>query len=52
MIADLIITNARVITMDKAKPFAEALAISGNRIVKCRNARRRYGALRQQDPRP
>lgn len=34
MIADLIITNARVITMDKAKPFAEALAISGNRILR------------------
>lgn len=32
--ADLIITNARVITMDKAKPFAEALAIKGNRIIR------------------
>lgn len=34
MSADLIITNARVITMDKANPFAEAIAISGNRIVR------------------
>ena len=34
MTADLIITNARIITMDKAKPFAEAMAISGNRILK------------------
>lgn len=32
--ADLIICNARVITMDKAKPFAESLAITGNRIVR------------------
>ncbi len=31
--ADLIITNARIITMDAARPFAQALAISGNRIV-------------------
>jgi predicted amidohydrolase YtcJ len=31
--ADLIITNARIITMDKAKPFAQALAIQGNRIA-------------------
>ena len=31
--ADLIITNARVITMDKEHPFAEALAVSGNRIL-------------------
>ena len=34
MTADLIITNARIITMDKANPFAEAMAISGNRILK------------------
>ncbi|MFT3671244.1 amidohydrolase [Aestuariivirga sp.] len=34
MSADLIITNARVITMDKANPFAEAIAISGNRITR------------------
>jgi predicted amidohydrolase YtcJ len=32
--ADLIITNARLITMDPAQPFAEAMAISGNRILK------------------
>jgi predicted amidohydrolase YtcJ len=31
--ADLIITNARIITMDKAKPFAQALGIKGNRIA-------------------
>ena len=31
--ASIIITNARLITMDKARPFAEAMAISGNRIV-------------------
>ncbi len=31
--ADLIITNARIITMDKARPFAEALAILKNKIV-------------------
>jgi predicted amidohydrolase YtcJ len=30
---DLIITNARLITMDPAQPFAEALAIAGNRIL-------------------
>jgi predicted amidohydrolase YtcJ len=34
MHADLIITNARIITMDPSQPFAEALAISGNRILK------------------
>jgi predicted amidohydrolase YtcJ len=32
--ADLIISNARIITMDPAKPFAQALAIEGNRIVR------------------
>jgi predicted amidohydrolase YtcJ len=31
--ADFLITNARIITMDKAMPFAEALAISGNHIM-------------------
>jgi predicted amidohydrolase YtcJ len=31
--ASLSITNARLITMNPAKPFAEAIAISGNRIV-------------------
>ncbi len=36
--ADLIITNARIITMDKAKPFAEAMAISGNRIARMGSA--------------
>jgi predicted amidohydrolase YtcJ len=34
MQADLIITNARIITMDKAKPFAEAIAVAGNRIAR------------------
>jgi predicted amidohydrolase YtcJ len=34
MHADIIITNARIITMNPAQPFAEALAISGNRILK------------------
>ena len=32
--ADIIITNARIITMDSARPFAEALAIKGNRILR------------------
>jgi predicted amidohydrolase YtcJ len=34
MHADFIITNARIITMNPAQPFAEALAISGNRILR------------------
>jgi predicted amidohydrolase YtcJ len=32
--ADLIIANARIITMDPAKPVAEAMAIAGNRIIR------------------
>lgn len=32
MTADLLITNAAVLTMDEARPRAEAVAISGNRI--------------------
>ena len=32
--ADILITNARVLTMDPARPRAEALAISGNRIIR------------------
>ena len=32
--ADILITNARVLTMDPARPRAEALAIAGNRIVR------------------
>ena len=32
MSASLIITNAAILTMDKARPRAEAIAISGNRI--------------------
>lgn len=31
--ADLIITNAHALTMDRARPTAEAVAIQGNRIV-------------------
>lgn len=31
--ADIIITNARILTMDGGQPRAEALAISGNRIL-------------------
>ena len=31
--ADIIVTDARVITMDERQPFAEALAIAGNTIV-------------------
>lgn len=31
--ADLIVTNARVITMDEAKPKAEAVAVKGNEII-------------------
>ena len=38
MQADLIITNARIITMDAGQPFAEALAIKGNRILKVGSA--------------
>ena len=36
--ADLIIANARIITMDPAKPSAEALAVKGNRLLKVGNA--------------
>ncbi len=36
--ADLIITNARIITMDPAQPFAEALAIKGNQILTVGNS--------------
>eukprot|EP01030_Chromulinospumella_sphaerica_P028323 gene28323-28653_t len=32
--ADLLITNARVLTMDPARPRAGALAIAGNRIIR------------------
>ena len=32
--ADIIIHNARIITMDDLQPFAEALAIRGNRIMR------------------
>jgi predicted amidohydrolase YtcJ len=35
--ADLIITNARIITMDPARRFAEALAVKGNRILQVGN---------------
>ena len=31
--SDLIITNACVITMDVAQPFAQSLAIAGNKII-------------------
>jgi len=31
--ADLILTNARIRTMDPARPFAQALAVTGGRIV-------------------
>ncbi|WP_371744614.1 amidohydrolase family protein [Nordella sp. HKS 07] len=31
--ADIIITNAKILTMDKALPRAEALAIAGNRLL-------------------
>src|SRR5712691_9232511 len=31
--ADLIIINARIHTMDQGRPLAEAVAISGNRII-------------------
>jgi predicted amidohydrolase YtcJ len=34
MSADLIITNARILTMNGASPRAEALAIAGNRILR------------------
>jgi len=32
--ADILITNARVLTMDPARPTAEAVALKGNRIVR------------------
>ena len=32
--ADILITNARVLTMDPARPRAEAVAIAGNRIIR------------------
>ena len=32
--ADILITNARVLTMDPARPRAEALALKGNRIIR------------------
>ena len=32
--ADILITNARILTMDPARPRAEALAIQGNRIIR------------------
>ena len=32
--ADILITNARVLTMDPARPRAEAIAIAGNRIIR------------------
>ncbi|MCX7345293.1 MAG: amidohydrolase [Alphaproteobacteria bacterium] len=32
--ADILITNARILTMDGARPRAEALAITGNRITR------------------
>lgn len=32
--ADILITNARVLTMDPARPTAEAVAIAGNRIIR------------------
>lgn len=33
MTADLIVTNARILTMDEERPAAEAIAISGDRIA-------------------
>ena len=32
--ADILITNARVLTMDPDRPRADALAIKGNRILR------------------
>ena len=34
MTASLIITNAAILTMDAARPTAEAIAVSGNRIMR------------------
>jgi predicted amidohydrolase YtcJ len=34
MSASLIITNARILTMDRARPRAEAIAVSGNRVTR------------------
>lgn len=36
-LASIIINNARLITMDVSRPFAEAMAISGNRIIRVGN---------------
>ncbi len=33
MIVDMIVTNAKVLTMDKARPRAEAVALDGGRII-------------------
>ena len=41
--ADILITNARILTMDGARPRAEALAITGNRIIRVGSRGRRRG---------
>ena len=33
LVANIIIKNARIITMNKAQPFAQSLAVSGNKII-------------------
>ena len=37
--AELIITNGKVLTMDEARPSAEAVAIAGGRIIKVGRSR-------------
>ena len=44
--ADLIVANARVLTMDPAQPRATAVAVRGNRIVARRRRRRGRGVAR------
>ncbi len=50
MQADLIITNARVLTMDESRPTAEAVAIAGDRIIAVGD-RRSVEALAGQETR-
>jgi predicted amidohydrolase YtcJ len=48
--ADLILTNARVLTMDEGAPRAEALAVAGDRIL-AMGTTADIAALRGPEPR-
>lgn len=48
--ADTIIFNARVLTMNPARPRAEALAISGNRILRAGSPRPKFPASSRTSP--